>query len=705
MAVPGVLLRYRIGIDVGGTFTDGVLLDDESGAAFTAKVPSTPRDPSLGFFRAFQQLLEEASVSAAMVQYLAHGTTVITNAVFEGSLARTALVTTEGFRDILEIARQNRPSLYDLQFEKPDPLVPRHLCFGVPERLNPDGSVLIPLDEDIVRLVVAKLREEGVEAVAVCLLHSYANPAHEKRVGAILRAELPDVAVSLSSEVSPEIREFFRTSTTVVNAATQLLATRYFNGIETQLDAEELSGRLMVMQGNGGVLTFSAARQKPVFLVESGPAAGVMAAAFLSRELGYEDVISLDMGGTTAKTAVVRGGKPRVAREYEIGTVAGATEHGPRGYGYPVRTPVVDLVEVGAGGGSIAWVDKGGALRVGPQSAGADPGPACFRNGGMEPTLTDANLILGRLNPTELLGGAIRPDLDAAESAIHSRCAEPLGLDLLDVAYGIVEIATTAMVSAMRKVSIQRGHDPRGFVLVAFGGAGPLHANALAAALGIPTTLIPMSPGLTSALGLLVADIKHELSATVMSHLHDLDGRELSDRFRALEVQGRALLELEGVGPDQIAFSREAEMRYVGQGHELLVSVPDVASDQELTMSLTNAFHPEHERVYGFCVSEEPVELVNVRVTAIGRIPSPHLRELGRKDDDPISAQKGVRSVYFAEASGRANCAIYERSALGVGSIIDGPAIVEEPDSTSVIHPGFGAVVDKYGNLVVRVKG
>ena len=471
----------------------------------------------MGFVESSHRILRENNVAPAEVSYLVHGTTVATNSIIEGKTARTGFVTTDGFRDMLEIARQVRPSLYDLQFEKPKPLVPRYLCFGVPERLGAQGQILLPLDEAAVRSVAEQLRREEVASVAVCLLHAYANPDHEKRVGEIIHEVFPEAVISLSSEVAPEFREYFRASTTVINAGIRPLVARYLERIEKRLRDEGLVAELLLMQSSGGVFSFAEASRKPVFMVESGPAAGVIAAAYLGNNLGYRDIIAFDMGGTTAKVGLIQNGVPKVTKDYEVGAAAKTGVGSNRGAGYPIRTPVIDLVEIGAGGGSIAWVDPGGILRVGPQSAGADPGPACYGKGGAEPTVTDANLVLGRLSPDLFLGGEIQLDVETAQRTIEQQCADPLGMDVVEAAHGIVEIANAAMVNALRLVSIQRGYDPREFALVAFGGAGPVHANRLAAETEMPTTIVPMSPGTTSALGLLVTDLKHDYSTTMDS--------------------------------------------------------------------------------------------------------------------------------------------------------------------------------------------
>ena len=693
--------KFRIGIDTGGTFTDGVLINESTGEIQITKVPSTPDDPSRGFLNAAARLLREASVDPKQVSYVVHGTTVATNAIIEGNVARTGFITTEGFRDMLEIARQIRPSLYDLQFEKPAPLVPRYLCFGVPERLNALGEVLTPLDEDAVRTVALKLKEEGVEAVSVCLLHSYANQDHEQRIGKILHEVLPDAAVSLSSEIVPEFREYFRASTAVVNSSIRPIVGQYLGSIEEQLRADGLESELLVMQSNGGVYTFEAARERPVYMVESGPAAGVIAASYVAEAIGQSNVLSFDMGGTTTKAALIQDGEPKVTKDYEVGANAGADTGAGRGSGYPIRTPVIDLVEIGAGGGSIAWVDPGGVLRVGPHSAGAAPGPACYGQGGTEPTITDANLILGRLNPDYFLGGEVQLHVDLAEKALMSRCAEPLGLTLLEAANGIVEIANSAMVNALRLISVQRGFDPRDFVLVAFGGAGPVHATKLAMDTEVPLTIIPMSPGITSALGLLVTDLKHENSRTRINRVADSVPTEVEAILDELEALGRGALEKEGVLESEMDFERHADVRYVGQSYELSVELAAGTITQDTLDGVTADYHVAHEQAYGHNAPDEPVEFVNMRVTARGMIARPNLKNVARGTGSD-GAVKETRDVYFAESSGLVPTPVFDRYQLGEGDLIAGPAIVEEVDSTTVIHPGTSATIDVVGNLLIR---
>jgi N-methylhydantoinase A len=692
-------MSRRLAVDIGGTFTDATLVDEDTGLVSIAKVSSTPADPSLGFMAATERILVQSGVAPSEVRFVLHGTTVAANAIIEGNVAQGGFVTTDGFRDLLEIARQTRPTLYDTRFEKTPPLVPRDRAFQVRERLGPAGEVLLPLDDVSVREAASGLRDAGVESVAVCLLHAYVNPAHEERVGEILAEELPGIPVSLSSDVAPEFREYLRASTTVINAAIRPVVGRYLANIERRLAETGIEADLLVMQSSGGVYGAAAAARKPVFMVESGPAAGVIASANLGSVLGHRDVLSFDMGGTTAKVGLIQDGAPSVTKDYSVGALASAGVGGQALSGYPVRTPVIDLVEIGAGGGSIAWIDSGGLLRVGPRSAGADPGPVCYRRGGTEPTVTDANLVLGRLNPAYFLGGEIELDVDGARRVIEERCAAPLGLDVVAAAHGIVEIANAAMVNALHLISVQRGYDPRDFVLLGFGGAGPLHANAIARESEMPTLVIPVAPGIFSATGLVGSDLKRDSSITLLRRLDAVDAAELEGAFAQLEADGSAELAREGMSPERIAFARQIDMRYVGQSFELTISV-DGSFDEAQASALGERFHAEHERVYGFGAPGEPVEVVSLRLSTVGRIEKPPLRRLPPADGVP--SPKEHRPVFFAEADGFVECPIHDRYALGAGANLTGPVVVEELDSTVVVHPGYGLEVDDVGNLVIR---
>ncbi len=537
--------------------------------------------------------------------------------------------------------------------------------------------MLTALDDDSVRAAAAVLRREEVESVAVCLLHSYVNPVHEQRVGEILAEELPGVPISLSAEVAPEFREYLRASTTVINAVIRPVVERYLARIEARLAEAGIDAQLLVMQSSGGVFGSDAAAQRPVFMVESGPAAGVIAAAHLGETIDEPDILSFDMGGTTAKVGLIQDGRPSVTKDYNVGGHAGAGIGGMSLSGYPVRTPVVDLVEIGAGGGSIAWIDSGGLLRVGPRSAGADPGPVCYRRGGTEPTVTDANVVLGRLNPAYFLGGEMGLDVEGAKAAIEEKLAGPLGISVTDAANGIVEIANAAMVNALHLISVQRGYDPRDFVLVGFGGAGPVHANAIARDAEMPTLVIPRSPGIFSATGLLTTDLKRDAAVTVMRRLDELDAGEAEDVFAGLEAAGRGELEREGLAADAISFVRQIDLRYVGQSYELTIAAGE---------GMLERFHAEHDRVYGFAAPAEPVEVVSLRLTSVGRIAKPPARPLAAGG---AAEPKERRQVHFAESGGYVDCPIYDRYALPAGAAFAGPAVVEEFDSTTVVHPGL----------------
>jgi N-methylhydantoinase A len=698
-------------VDIGGAFTDGTLVDSVTGKVTTSKVLTTPEDPVEGFIAAVQKLLDiDGNIAPDAIEHVVHATTVSTNAIIEGKTAKTAFVTTEGFRDMLEIARKIRPSLYDLQFEKPLPLVPRQLCFEVPERLNAKGQIVTPLDEKALAEVVERIAESGVEAVAVCLLHSYRNPDHERRIGAAIAARLPKVIISLSADVVPEFREYLRASTTVINSAVAPIVSTYLKSITEKLHTIDITSELLVMQSSGGVYPASAATENPVFMVESGPAAGAVAAAHLGSALGHSAVISFDMGGTTAKASLIRGGQPNVTKDYNVGgsAQAGAGAFGGAS-GYPIRTPVVDLVEIGAGGGSIAWVDSGGALRVGPQSAGADPGPVYYDLGGTEPTITDANLVLGRLDPDYFAGGDMTLNLELASETIRTQCADPLGLLIDEAAHGIVEIANTAMVNALRLVSVQRGHDPRDFMLVGFGGAGPAHAVRLAEQAGITRVLIPLGPGTASALGLLVTDVRMEGSATVIARADETGLSLISNEFEHLQTAGREAHRVATSASGDPIFERAIEMRYWDQSFELSIPAPESSVIDDAWMNeLTESFHEAHETAYGFRANDEPVELVNLRLTTIGKIERPEMHKLEITGSDASVASKGKRAVYFSENTGQKGIIetiVYDRAKLPAGAVFSGPAIIEEPDCTTVIHPAWTATVDEYGNLEIEHAG
>ena len=698
-----MMRALRIGIDIGGTFTDAAIVDGETGAIRVVKVLTTPEDPAQGFMTALERGLSECQAGGGDIAAVVHATTVATNAIIEGTTARVGMLVTRGFRDILEIGRQIRSRLYDVHLSKPPALVPRRFSLEITERLDHEGRVLTPLDVDEVREAARRLRRDGVEAVVVCLLHSYLNPAHERAVAAVLREEVPNSYLSVSSEVCPEYREYLRASTTAVNAAVMPIVSRYVDALESRLLALGSVAPFYVMQSNGGVMTSASAKTRPVYMVESGPAAGVIAAGAIAAEYGHRNVMSFDMGGTTAKVGLIRDGQLRLSTEIEVGAQSVTPLGEGRGGGYPIRTPVIDLVEVGAGGGSEAWIDAGGALRVGPRSAGARPGPVCYGRGGSTPTITDANLVLGRLNPAFFLGGEMALDIQAARRAIADRVATPLGLDPIAAASGIVEIANAHMIAAMRLVSVQRGYDPREFVLVAFGGAGPLHANALARELGIPAVLVPPNPGIASAVGMLMTDLRHEFVATRRLRLDTVTPATLDVLFADFLAEGEAWLERDGVPAADRRMLRSVDLRYHGQSFELAIAVPSRPLTTDDVARLRADFDAAHERAYGYAAPEDAVELVNVRLAAIGMTPRPRRAPLPDGSRDAAGALKGTRDVWFGELGGWRKTEVFDRTKLLSANVVAGPAIVEGHDASTLVHPGWHAAVDAHGNLLITV--
>jgi len=692
--------RYRIGIDVGGTFTDFVMADLARGGLVFHKEPSVPADPSRAVANAIDKALQAYGLEANQIVFAVHGTTIATNTIIEGKQATAGLIASEGFRDVLEIAYQTRPKLYDVFYDKPKPLIPRHLCIGVPERIDGEGEILVPLDEQAVVEAARRLAGAGVEAIAVAFLHSYKDPAHERRCGALIERALPDMPVILSSDISPEYREYPRTSTAVVNAVLLPRVGPYIARLEERLGEKGVESGLHLMSSSGGIIAANVAKRHPVHLVESGPAAGVIGASFIAQLSGYRNLLALDIGGTTAKAALVNDGKPQIAEQFEVGSSAVATVTAHRGQGYPVLTPVISLVEIGAGGGSIAHVDPGGVLTVGPQSAGAVPGPACYGRGGIRPTLTDANLVLGRLNPDYFLGGETRLDTESAIKAVEEHAARPSNLGVVEAARAIIDIANAKMTSALYFISVEQGIDPRDYVLVPSGGAGPMQAVAIARALGVRKVLIPPAPGLNSAVGLLATDLKHELVRTYMRRAADADPTHLAATFDDMAAATTRLLRDEGVDADRTRVSREIAMCYVGQSYQLKIEVPDQI-DADTWRVMTEAFHRRHAAVYGFANEGEPTQFVNLRVTAIGRVDRPTLRRLEPARDDVARARKGERQVYFNETGGMVPTAIYDRALFKAGDRFPGPAIVEQMDSTTVILPDTRVEVDAFGCLVV----
>ena len=644
-------MAWRVGVDIGGTFTDVALVDEATGRVGIAKVATTPRDLTEGVIEAIRQGLACHEVDPAEVTVLAHATTVVTNALLEKKGAKAGFVTTRGFRDVLELRRSSRADLYDLFQDAPAVLVPRRWRFEVTERIDAQGEVVIPLDQREVDDLIGAIRAAGLETVAVSLLFSFLNDTHERRLGERLRRELPDVGVYLSSEVLPEIREFERASTTAVCACVGPLLAGYLDRLQSAVYALGLP-QLYVMGSSGGVFDIAEGLRMPAMAIESGPAAGVIAAALAGKELGVADLISFDMGGTTAKTSLIAGGEIAVTAEYEVGG-GGAAKRWLQGTGHPVRVPVVDLVEVSAGGGSIAWVDPGGALKLGPRSAGADPGPAAYGKGGREPTVSDADVVLGYLDREALLGGALAIDLAAAEAAIRERVADPLGLGVTEAAAAMVEIVNSNMAEALRIVSVERGHDPREFALVAFGGAGPVHAAALAAELQIPEVVVPPAPGAFSALGLVASDLKRDYSRTFYADLATLDPTRVGERIAEMEATASEWLASAGIPRERRALLRAADVRYRRQAYELTVPLADGPITRSSLDRLAADFHEKHRQTYGHANPAEPVQLVNLRLTAIGRLPRISLvQRSNRVGCAPAGARGVVRRDRFCALSG-----------------------------------------------------
>ena len=693
------MTSYRFGFDIGGTFTDFVLIDAASGEIASYKALTTPEDLSRAVVEGWEELLAGAGVAGGAVERAIHGTTLITNALIERKGAKTALITTKGFRDILEMAKEMRYDIYDLLLVLPEPLVERPLRFEVDERINARGEVLTPLKPAELEVLAATLADAGIEAVAVCYLHAFTNPEHEQKTGAWLGENLPGVSVSLSSEVAPQIREYERMSTTVCNAYVQPLAERYLARIEESLRERGFSQGLYLMLSSGGVTTLETAARFPVRLVESGPAAGALAAVYYGELVGERDLVSFDMGGTTAKMCLIRDGSPTVTDTFEIARV----HRFKRGSGLPVRVPTIEMIEIGAGGGSIARIDELGLLKVGPESAGADPGPACYGLGGVEPTVTDADLLLGYLNPGYFLGGRMGLDRGAAEAAVGSRIAEPMGLGVTEAAHGLYRVVNENMISATRVHIAEQGGDPRRLKLIAFGGAGPMHAHAIAQALKMEGYICPARAGVASAIGFLTAPAAFEYARTFIARLEGTTLGELDRIYAELEEQGRQTLLEAGVSAEEMTFSRQADLRHVGQGYEIVVNLPYAQlSGVDLDGELRPRFYRAYEEIYGHAHRHLDLEITTCRLTASGPRPRVKLQRVVESGYTPEQAIKGSRRAYFAELGGFIETPLYDRSRLSAGATFGGPAIVEEVDSTAVIGPGTQVTVDHYANLVVE---
>ena len=697
--------RLRVGVDIGGTFTDLIVVDSETGEFTIGKVLTTPSDPSRAVEEVFLETLSAAGLDSGKLQHIIHGTTLVTNAVVERKGAATALLTTRGFRDSIEIGRENRYDLYDLMLENPRPLVPRYLRFDVPQRTLSDGSTALALDEAHVARLAEELSANGLQAVAIVFLHSFTNPAAERAAREVIGRVAPQLRVSISSEVVPEIREFERASTTIANVYVQELVEKYLHGLEERLSRLGFEGSFFLMLSSGGIATVETAVKYPVRLLESGPAAGALAAATYGNLAGYRDLLSFDMGGTTAKMCVISDGKPMIAHEFEIDRVY----RFKKGSGLPIKTPVLELIEIGTGGGSIARVDSLGLLKVGPDSAGADPGPACYGSAGTEPTVTDANLILGYLDPSYFLGGRMVLDIETARRAIRERIAGKLSLSIEEAAWGIYQIANENMANAARVHSLERGKDPSGFPLFAFGGAGPMHAYRIALSLRSPILLTPLGAGVTSTVGFLSAPLAFDFVRSWPSQLDTLEWAQANALIAEMEAEGQALLSASGLPRESISHRRKVDMRYVGQGHEIPVPLPEGVLDASQTDTLTGTFQEVYQRLYGRLGPPVPLEVLNWRVVSSGPKPELHLQfsaaqMAGSSTEAGLSSGlKGERPAYFPESNGFAPTPIYDRYRLVPGTTFAGPAIVEERESTVIVGPGAGCHVDEQHNLVIAL--
>jgi N-methylhydantoinase A len=684
----------RISVDVGGTFTDLVALDEDTGKLVNIKVPSVPRNPELGVTDALRMFLTNHDPS--LVRMLGHATTIATNALLgqiDLELPRTGLVTTKGFRDVLEIGRQRRADVYNLFFQRPRMLVERRHRYEADERIEHDGFITKELANSELLRILEQVRVDGIESIAVGFLNSYANPDNERNFVEAARREIR--YVTASSEVSNEYREYERFSTAVVNATLMPIIHRYITTLAFDVKALGVEAPLYVMQSNGGLASVKVVSEKPCTIVESGPAAGVIAAAWVAALVGDQGVISFDMGGTTAKAGTIKGRYPEVVPEYEV---AGHIHMGRlvKGSGYPVRFPFIDLAECSSGGGTIAWVDEGKVLHIGPTSAGAIPGPICYGRGGTQPTITDANLILGRLNPSSLLSGGMPIHLELARDAMEVLSGK-VGMDVEEVTISIIRLANSMMGKILRIVSVERGYDPRGFAIVAFGGAGPMHVCALAEELEVTRIIIPPNPGMFSALGLLTADLFHDYTHPLVRKISDIDLVAVDEGYRRMETEGAATLASEGVPAEKTTFLRLADLRYLGQGYELTVDAPSNSYSNSFA-DLISLFHEKHREAYGYASPGEPVELVNLRLRAVGAIPKPKLTTSAEVNETkPIE----TRNVYF-ESLGWARTPIYDRGVTRWSNRILGPAIVEQYDATTVLYPNWTAETDLYRNLILR---
>ena len=681
-------MAYMIGVDVGGTFTDFSVFDSDSNAVMNFKRSSTPWDPSVAIVTGIEEILEEKRIDALLVDYLAHGTTVATNALIEKKGACLGLITTKGFRDLMEIGWQKRPSLYDLKKKKPVSLIPEGLCQEVDERVLYDGTVERPLNEKDVYQAVDYFKKRNVQSIAVCTLFSFINPVHEIRIKEIIKEEFPEAYITLSSELIPEFREYARMSTTVLNSYLGPVMEKYVHNFEASVKKAGITVDPFVTQSNGSVISISETIECPIKTAVSGPSAGVIGAANIGSGCGIDKIITFDMGGTSADISLIENGTAQLSNERLI-------------EGYPARIPMIDINTVGAGGGSIAFVDEGGALKVGPRSAGASPGPACYKRGGILPTVTDANIILGKLNPSHILGGRMEVDRDLAVKAVNEHICSGNSLTIDEAAAGIISVVNSNMVRAIRVVSVEKGYDPREFTLMAFGGAGPLHACEVARDMGISTVLVPSAPGTLCSVGLLMADTQFDLSRTnIMPATEEYVGAA-NKIFKKLIKEGDRLLDKENVPAEKRKYKASIDCRYEGQNYEIRIDVNE-CFDADSLGEMKEAFNKAHERSYGYCDPNKGMQMVNFRLSAVGDIIKPSLKKESEVSDETKPLAVSYRNVKFDRHEDWIETSVYDRSDIRPGMRVKGPAIIEQMDSTTVIPPEWTAYADGFGNLIMN---
>lgn len=685
-------LKYMIGVDVGGTFTDISLLNVEKKELNILKVRSTVDDPSLAIVEGIDEILKTNNVDYSQVTYLAHGTTVATNTLIERNGAKTALITTKGFKDLLEIGDQTRPGLYNYFIQKPEMLIPSGWNHEVSERLLYNGDIYIPLEEKEVENIVKVLKKKEVESVAICTLFSYLNPIHEKKIVEIINKLYPDIYVSASHNLVPEFREYPRMSTTVLNAYLGPIMKSYVNNFNNSIKDMGIKVEPYVTQSNGSIISISETIDSPIRTAVSGPSAGVIAANHVAQLCGIENIITFDMGGTSADVSLIENGKFVLSTDRKIN-------------GFPVKTPMIDIDTIGAGGGSIAWLDGGGALKVGPQSAGAKPGPAAYNKGGEKPTVTDANVVLGRLNPEYILGGRMEIRADMAEKSIEKYLSDLTDMNSVEAAAGIIAVVNSNMVRAIRVISVERGYDPREFALVSFGGAGSLHACAVAKELGIKKIIIPSSPGIFCSIGLLVADIKYDYVKSKIMVAEKNNIKEINEIFSKMISKGKKMLNKEGVSEENQEYILTIDARYKRQNYELQLIIPEEKLDEKILNNIKSQFHKEHMKNYGYFDEDQSIELINYRVNAIGRTPKPDMPKYTIKDSLNPPVPNANRKVYFDENKGFVDCPIYLRDNLSAGHEIFGPAVVEQMDTTILINPGWNVSIDEYLNIKLNYGG